>query len=106
MGGGDAEEYLRVLHEIALNERESTRCRIQAIQLLLARGWGAEPQVVDIAVQQTISASEIRRLLDAENILDDPVGSVSADSEATSDKRVIAWLNGDWPPPRSRGGPD
>ena len=95
LGGEDGSVYAGLLHDIATNAKESTRLRIAAAQILIQQGYGDPPQVVDIEVQPTFSAARIRELLDGTGILNETVASVSGETEATSEKRVIAWLNGD-----------
>jgi hypothetical protein len=96
--GTDGRRYVDLLDSIAMDPKQPTKTRVDAAKTLLSRGFGTAPQQVDIAVQQTISAAEIRRLLEDENLLDDRVGSVSADAEPASEKRLQDWINGDWPP--------
>ena len=95
MGGEDAETYLRMLHDIAANESESTRCRIQAIQLLLARGWGAEPQQVDVEVTSPMSATELRASLKAAGLLNQPRESETAELAPAWRDRMNRWVAGD-----------
>lgn len=48
LGGEDGAVYASMLHDIAMNEKESTRLRIEAAKVLLQRGYGDPRQVVDV----------------------------------------------------------
>ena len=86
--GADGRRYVDLLDRIAMDSKQPTKTRIDAAKVLLSRTFGTAPQQLDIAVEQTISAGDIRRLLEEEKLLDDGVGSVSADSEPAPEKRL------------------
>ena len=94
-GGADGEVYVSLLHGIATSPKETTRLRIEAVKVLLQRGFGDPPQQVDIEVQPTLSAGEIRQMLDREGLLRP---TREAASEESDSERLHEWLNGDWPP--------
>ena len=100
LGGEDGRSYIERLHSIALSNdpKVGIKFRIDAIKILLERGYGNPP--VEIDVQPILSADRIRAALDEAGLLDSPAESESAmaESERARTERVGAWLSGDWPP--------
>ena len=94
-----------LLDGVAMDAKQPTRLRIEAIKVLLSRGYGTAPQQLDVAVKPILSADSIRAALDEAGLLDSAVESepAMAESERARTERVGAWLNGDWPPPSERG---
>ena len=103
MGGEDGSVYASMLHDIAMNEKESTRLRIEAAKVLLQRGYGDPRQVVDVEVQPTLSADAIRAALDEAGLLDEPAEPAATELERARSARVDDWIHGRWPPPSKRG---
>ena len=99
-GGEDGGAYVDILHGIATNTKEPTKIRIEAVKVLMQRGFGAIPQEVTLEEPLRISADEVRRVLEREGLLNEPVESESApaESERARTERVSAWIAGDWPP--------
>jgi len=48
LAGTDAREYIDKLHAMATGSHKDTKARLQAIAILLERGWGRPPQELDI----------------------------------------------------------
>jgi len=46
--GDNGDAYVDILHDIAINEDEPTRFRIDAVKILLDRGFGKPPQEINI----------------------------------------------------------
>jgi hypothetical protein len=48
LAGADGREYVDKLHALATGPHKDTKARLQAIGILLERGWGRPPQELDI----------------------------------------------------------
>jgi hypothetical protein len=48
LAGPDGREYVDRLHALATEPHKDTKARIQAIEILLERGWGRPAQELDI----------------------------------------------------------
>ena len=48
LAGVDGREYVDKLHALATGQHKDTKARLQAIGILLERGWGRPPQELDI----------------------------------------------------------
>ena len=70
LGGEDGATYAELLHSIAMNEGETTRLRIDAVKVLLDRGYGAPPQELHVETSnEVMRASALREALRAEGLL-------------------------------------
>ncbi len=100
-GGPDGRAYVDMLHGIAMNEKEGTRFRIEAVKVLLTRGYGSAPEEVHFGPQQIIRADELRSMLEEERMFGVEAESESAPAESEPDERgrVQDWLDGRWPDP-------
>jgi hypothetical protein len=47
LAGADARAYVDQLHRLATGEHRDTRARLTAIGILLERGYGRAPQIID-----------------------------------------------------------
>ena len=66
-GGDDGAVYVDLLHDIATNPKETTKLRIEAVRLLMQRGFGAIPTEVSVEEQPlVINADQVRKLLEQE----------------------------------------
>lgn len=93
-GGDDGAVYVDLLHDIATNPKETTKLRIEAVRLLMQRGFGAIPTEVSVEEPLVINADQIRRLLEQEHLLGAPAESASAEPEEAEEDRVHAWITG------------
>ena len=101
--GGDGRRYIDVLDELAMDEKQPAKIRIDAARILLSRGFGNPPE--EIRVEQShelIRASELREALRAEGLLHgagNPQPSEAQSSlhepQQSVSPRVAAWLRGD-----------
>ena len=62
LAGPDGRQYVDKLHAIATGEHKDTKAQLQAIGILLERGWGRPPQELDIHS----TAADFTGLTDAE----------------------------------------
>ena len=86
-----------MLHAIATNEDETTRLRIDAIKVLLDRGYGSPPQEVHLETShEVMRATQLREVLRAEGLLPTP----AAPQEQARRPELDGWLRGDldWNP--------
>ncbi len=91
LGGADGATYAELLHRVALDEGEPTRVRLDALKILLDRGYGAAPQELHIeSTQEVMRASELRRVLKEGGLLTNP-----PQPPATQRPDLQRWLNGD-----------
>ncbi len=54
LGGEDGSTYAELLHRVALDEGEPTRVRLDAVRILLDRGYGAAPQELHVETSQQV----------------------------------------------------
>ena len=102
-GGDDGAVYVDLLHDIATNPKETTKLRIEAVRLLMQRGFGAIPTEVSVEEQPpVINADQVRKLLEQENLLDEIPEPAATELERARSERVNDWLHSRWPP-RERG---
>ena len=101
--GDDGAVYVDLLHDIATNPKETTKLRIEAVRLLMQRGFGAIPTEVSVEEQPpVINADQVRKLLEQENLLDEIPEPAATELERARSERVNDWLHSRWPP-RERG---
>ena len=97
LGGEDGSTYAELLHRVALDESEPTKVRLDAVRILLDRGYGAAPQELHVETsQQMMRASELREALREEGLLTNP-----PQPPATQRPDLQRWLNGDLDSPDS-----
>ncbi len=91
LGGEDGATYAETLHSIATNENETTRMRIDAIKVLLDRGYGAPPQELPVETShEIIQASALREVLRSEGML-----NRTGQPQQSGSPRIQAWIDGD-----------
>ena len=97
LGGEDGATYAELLHRVALDEDEPTRVRLDAIRVLLDRGYGAAPQELHVETsQQMMRASELRKALRQEGLLTNP-----PEPPGMQRPDLQAWLDGSLDDPNS-----
>ena len=98
-GGQDGGVFVDLLFDIATNPKEATRHRIEALKVLLQRGFGAIPTEVSVEEQPlVINADQVRKLLEQENLLDEIPEPAATELERARSERVDDWLHSRWPP--------
>ena len=92
-----------LLDRVAMDAKQPLKLRIEAIKVLLSRGYGTAPQQLDVEVKPILSADTIRAALDEAGLLDEPAEPAATELEVARSARVDDWLHGRWPPPSERG---
>lgn len=96
LGGPTGDVYVQVLHGIATNEDEATRLRIDAIKVLLDRGFGGPPQEVQhIESPEVMRAGALREILRSEGLLNGTLKPQPSVAESSMTPEIRAWINGD-----------
>ena len=96
MGGEDGATYAELLHSIAMNEGETTRLRIDAVKVLLDRGYGAPPQELHVETSnEVMRASALREALRAEGLLHGAGNPQPSEAQSSLTPELQAWLDGD-----------
>ncbi len=96
LGGEDGATYAELLHGIAMNEGETTRLRIDAIKVLLDRGYGRPPEEVQhIESHEVMRASALREILRSEGLLDRTLQPEPSVAEPSMTPEIRAWIDGD-----------
>ena len=96
LGGEDGATYAELLHSIAMNEGETTRLRIDAVKVLLDRGYGAPPQELHVETSnEVMRASALREALRAEGLLHGAGNPQPSEAPSSMTPELQAWLDGD-----------
>ena len=96
LGGEDGATYAELLHSIAMNEGETPRLRIDAVKVLLDRGYGAPPQELHVETSnQVMRASALREALRAEGLLHGAGNPQPSEAPSSMTPELQAWLDGD-----------
>ena len=96
LGGEDGATYAELLHSIAMNEGETTRLRIDAVKVLLDRGYGAPPQELHVETSnEVMRASALREALRAEGLLHGAGNPQPSEAQSSLTPELHAWLDGD-----------
>ncbi len=91
LGGEDGATYAETLHRIATNEDETTRLRIDAIKVLLDRGYGRPPEELHIETSnEMLRAGALRKILRSEGLLNG-----TGQPQQSGSPRLEAWIRGD-----------
>ena len=89
LGGEDGATYAEALHSIATDDDQPTRLRIDAIKVLLDRGYGRLPQEIEVqAPAELMRASELRKALKDQGLLDGPR------EQASNSVQLQRWVAG------------
>ncbi len=94
--GEDGRRYIDLLDELAMDEKQPARIRIDAARILLSRGFGNPVEEVSIETSsEVLRATQLREILRSEGMLTRP-----APLEPSKRPDLDGWLRGDldWTP--------
>ena len=89
--GGDGRRYIDLLDKLAMDEKQPSKIRVDAVRLLLARGFGNPVEEVHLETSnELMRASELRRTLKEAGLLDGP-----GEQQSSSSSQLRRWVDGD-----------
>ncbi len=94
--GGDGRRYIDLLDQLAMDETQPAKIRIDAARTLLTRGYGNPPE--EIRVEQSnemLRAGALREILRSEGLLNGTLKSQPSVAEPAWTERMNHWIDGD-----------
>lgn len=95
--GGDGRRYIDLLDELAMDETQPAKIRIDAARTLLTRGYGNPPEQVRVETSsEVLRATQLREVLRSEGLLTKPAAYRAPSKRPELD----GWIRGDldWSP--------
>lgn len=97
LAGQNGRVYAETLHRIAMDEAESTKVRLDALRILLTRGFGNPPEEVRLETSnEVMRADALRKVLREERLLEDSIQPLTNPRQpaAAMTPELRAWLDG------------
>ena len=96
--GSDGRRYVDLLDELAMDEKQPARIRIDAARILLSRGFGNPPEEIRVEQShQVMRAHELREALRAEGFLHGAGNPQPSEAQSSMTPELQAWIDGDDP---------
>ena len=94
--GSDGRRYVDLLDQLAMDEKQPAKIRIDAARILLTRGFGNPPEQVRVETSnEVMRATQLREALRAEGLLHGAGNPQPSEAPSSMTPELQAWLDGD-----------